>query len=66
MKVAMVTMTKEETMVAKESVDDASYVTDQVIRKFAIHAINVPVLYALTTAKCCARSVKNNINTSSK
>jgi len=46
----------------KESVEDASYVTDQVIRKFAIHAINVTVLYALTTAKCCARSVTDNIN----
>jgi len=57
-----VTMTKEETVVAKESVDDASFVTDQLIRKFTIHAINVTVLHALTTAKCCARSVKNNIN----
>ena len=55
MKIVMVTMTKEETLVvlveAKESVDDASNETDQVMRKFAINAINVTALFALITAK---------------
>ena len=62
----MVKMTKGETLLvlveAKESVDDANNVADRVTRKFAIHAINVTVLYALTTAKCCARSVQNKRN----
>jgi hypothetical protein len=56
-------MTKEETLVmleeAKESVDDASNVTDQLTREFAIHATNATLLHTLTTANCCASYVQN-------
>ena len=48
---------------AKESVDDTRNVLDQMTKKFAIHAIIATLMYALTTAKCCARSVQNKKNT---
>ena len=61
MKIVMVTMTKEDTLVVlietQESVDDASNVTDQVIRKFATHAIMYNSFVCVDYSKNAVREV---------